>query len=95
MLTRCSHAWQFVELQDEYMAVSEHIVSYIKSTPALLQASHATKLQENPGFALILGLGYNEAQARPPPQPVSHLSLLGGHQARGPCPEARHVVCRV
>ena len=57
------------------MAVSEHIVSYIKSTPALLQASHATKLQENPGFSLVLGLGYNEAQVHPrsctsaPPQP--------------------------
>ena len=67
--------WQFVKLQDEYMAVSEHIVSYIKSTPALLQASHATKLQENPGFSLVLGLGYNEAQVHPrsctsaPPQP--------------------------
>jgi hypothetical protein len=49
------------------MTVSEQIVSYIKSTPALQQASHAKVLQDNPGFALVLGLGYNEVQVPPPP----------------------------
>ena len=48
------------------MTVSEQIVSYIKSTPALQQASHAKVLQDNPGFALVLGLGYNEVQVPPP-----------------------------
>jgi len=51
------------------MTVSEQIVSYIKSTPALQQASHAKVLQDNPGFALVLGLGYNEVQVPPPPPP--------------------------
>ena len=38
------------------------IVAYINSTPILKQAAHAKKLEENPEWTLVLGIGYNESQ---------------------------------
>ena len=39
-----------------------NIVAYINSTPILKQAAHAKKLEENPEWTLVLGIGYNESQ---------------------------------
>ena len=41
-----------------------NIMSYVESTPILREAAHAKKLEENPEWALILGLGYSDLQRR-------------------------------
>ena len=43
---------------------SEQIVTYVQSEPILKEAAHAKRLEENPEWALILGLGYNDGQKR-------------------------------
>ena len=52
------------ELEAQLRKYSEEIVSYIQSEPILKEASHAKRLEENPEWALILGLGYNDGQKR-------------------------------
>lgn len=46
------------------LTMAEEIMSYIESTPLLKEAAHAKKLEENPEWALILGLGYKDSQKR-------------------------------
>lgn len=43
---------------------SEEIASYIQTEPILKEAAHAKRLEQNPEWALILGLGYNDGQKR-------------------------------
>lgn len=44
--------------------MAQDIMGYIESTPILKEAAHARKLEDNPEWALILGLGYNDTQKR-------------------------------
>ena len=55
---------QIERLQAEQRMVAEQIVSYIQSTPILKEAAHAKKLEEHPEWAVVLGLGYDDAQKR-------------------------------
>ena len=40
------------------------MLAFIESEPILTQAAHAKRLEESPEWALVLGLGYNDAQKR-------------------------------
>ena len=51
--------------------MAERIVSYIETEPVLKQASHAKRLQDNPEWAVILGIGYNDTQVLSCPSAVS------------------------
>ncbi|KAL1507762.1 hypothetical protein AB1Y20_007372 [Prymnesium parvum] len=44
------------------MTAAEELASFIKLDPVLKQASHAQVLEEDPDFALVIGLGYVGAQ---------------------------------
>lgn len=55
---------QISKLQNLLGGTSERIVAYINSTPILKQAAHAKKLEENPNWTLVLGLGYNDNQKK-------------------------------
>lgn len=44
--------------------VAEHILSYMETQPVLKEAAHAKRLEENPEWAVILGLGYTDNQRR-------------------------------
>jgi hypothetical protein len=52
------------ELEAAQLTAAEEIMSYVESTPILKEAAHAKRLEENPEWALILGLGYNDTQRR-------------------------------
>ena len=55
---------QVAELEAQQRTVAEELLSYVESTPILKEAVHAKRLEENPEWALVLGLGYNEGQRR-------------------------------
>ena len=52
------------DLEAQLHTAAEEIVSYVQSNPILKEASHAARLEEDPEWALILGLGYTDAQKR-------------------------------
>lgn len=55
---------QLNELEDAQRVAVQEILSYVQSTPVLREAAHAKKLEDNPEWAIILGLGYNDVQRR-------------------------------
>lgn len=50
---------QVASLEEQLRLAAQEIVSFIESEPMLKQTSHAQKLEDNPEWGLILGLGYN------------------------------------
>ena len=55
---------RILALEATQLTTAEQIMSYIESTPILKEAAHTKKLEENPEWALVLGLGYNDGQKR-------------------------------
>ena len=51
-------------MEQMHLTMTQEIVSYIHSEPILNQAAHAKRLEDNPEWAVILGLGYNDKQRR-------------------------------
>ena len=56
--------WQIQQLQASHNEMAQEIMTYIESEPILKEAAHAKKLEENPEWALILGIGYDDSQKR-------------------------------
>ena len=52
------------ELETQQRTIAEEVLSYVESTPILKEAAHAKQLEDNPEWALVLGLGYNDTQRR-------------------------------
>ena len=52
------------ELEAQLQAAARELVSYISSDPILKESSHAQRLESDPAWALIVGLGYRDDQKR-------------------------------
>lgn len=53
---------QVTELEQRVYTIAEELMSMCKTDPVLKQQSHAARLEQNPEWGLVLGLGYSTSQ---------------------------------
>ena len=51
------------ELESQLHKTTEFIISHVESDSILTQASHAQRLEDDPDWVLIAGLGYSDSQS--------------------------------
>lgn len=68
---------QVADLEKMQHTMATDIMAYVRSSPILGERAHSKKLEENPEWALILGLGYNPAQKQG--LIYKHMHRLLGH----------------